>query len=359
MLRDAASSPHASFRFRMLTFYAPGQRGVQISDTVSCSELTRDAVWVDVLTPTQAEEHALEESLGLNVPTREEMQEIELSSRLYKEGEVLFITATIVANAHSNSPESTAVTFMLTPERLVTLRYAEPLPFESFRKRFEASSRHYRTGNDVFAALMDAIIERIADILESVGTSLDRISLKIFDAEGENGAADWRDRPAQHVGGRKRKARQRDFVDILRRIGCNSDLVSRARESLVSLARVVAFYREMQKDNPAAREALIHLTTVGADLGSLSDHATFLASKIGFSLDATMGMINNEQNKIIKIMSVAATVFLPPTLVASVYGMNFKYMPELEWLSGYPIAIGIMLVSAVLPYVLFKRKGWL
>ena len=328
-------------------------------DGSSCAELTRKAVWIDVLTPTDAEEHALEQSLGLNVPTREEMQEIELSSRVYKENDVLFVTATIVANAHSDSPESTAVTFMVMPERLVTLRYAEPLPFESFRKRFEANPREFRNGNDVFAGLIDAIIERIADILESVGTSLDRISLKIFDAEGENGAADWRDRGVQHPGRRKRKQRQRDFVDILRRIGCNSDLVSRARESLVSLARVVAFYREMEMDNPAAREALVHLKTVGGDLGSLSDHATFLAGKIGFSLDATMGMIHNEQNKIIKIMSVAATVFMPPTLVASIYGMNFKFMPELEWLGGYPMAITMMLVSAVLPYAFFKRKGWL
>jgi magnesium transporter len=122
---------------------------------------------------------------------------------------------------------------------------------------------------------------------------------------------------------------------------------------------VVAFYREMQKDNPAAHRAMVHLKTVGGDLASLSDHATFLAGKISFSLDATMGMINNEQNKIIKIMSVAAAVFLPPTLVASIYGMNFKFMPELEWMAGYPMAVVLMLVSAVLPYVFFKRKGWL
>ena len=343
----------------MLTFYAPGEAGLQSSDPEMCSDLTHKSVWIDVLMPTRAEEKALEASLGLNVPTREEMQEIELSSRLYKERDTLFITATIVANAHADRPESTAVTFMVTPERLVTLRYAEPLAFESFRTHREANPGAYTNGHEVFAGLIDAIIERIADILENVGTSLDRIALKIFDAEGEGGVADWKERPHEHVGGRKRKARQRDFVDILRRIGCNSDLVSRARESLVSLARVVAFYREMQKDNPAARDAMVHLKTVGGDLGSLSDHATFLASKISFSLDATMGMINNEQNKIIKIMSVAAAVFLPPTLVASIYGMNFKFMPELEWVAGYPMAVVLMLVSAVLPYVFFKRKGWL
>ncbi|HSH37498.1 MAG TPA: magnesium transporter CorA family protein [Chthoniobacterales bacterium] len=343
----------------MLTFYAPGQPGQQMADEETCSSLTRDAVWVDVLSPTRAEEKALEQSIGLNIPTREEMEAIELSSRLYKEKDVLFITMTIVANAHTERPESTAVTFMLTPERLVTLRYAEPLPFQSFRSRRDANPMNYKTGHDVFTGLVDAIIERIADILESVGASLDRISLKIFDAEGESGSADWADRASQHVSRRKRKAMQRDFVHILRRIGCNSDLVSRARESLVSLARGLAFYREMQKDNAVARESIVHLTTVGGDLASLSDHATFLAGKISFSLDATMGMINNEQNKIIKIMSVAAAVFLPPTLVASIYGMNFEVMPELKWAAGYPFAIVLMLISAVLPYAFFKRKGWL
>jgi magnesium transporter len=343
----------------MLTFYAPGEPGVQLDDHALCSDLTTRAVWVDVLSPTPEEEKALEASLGLNVPTREEMQAIELSSRLYKEKDVLFMTATIVANAHTDSPESTAVTFMLTPQRLVTLRYAEPLPFHAFRTRRDANLGSYRTGHDILAGLIDAIIERIADILENVGASLDRISLKIFDAESETGSADWADRATQRIGRQKRKARQRDFVHILRRIGCNSDLVSRARESLVTLMRVIAFYREMQKDNPVARESIVHLKTVGGDLASLSDHATFLAGKISFSLDATMGMINNEQNKIIKIMSVAAAVFLPPTLVASIYGMNFELMPELKWAAGYPFAIVLMLVSAVLPYAFFKRKGWL
>jgi len=211
----------------------------------------------------------------------------------------------------------------------------------------------------VLAGLLDAIIDRIADILESVGASLDRISLKIFDAEAPGGGSNWDRHPTKSKSGKRRRQRQYDFVDILRRIGCTSDLVSRARESLVSFARLVAYYREMQHDNPAAREALVHLKTVAGDLGSLSDHASFMSGKISFLLEATLGMINNEQNGIIKIVSVAAVVFLPPTLVASVYGMNFEVMPELRWVAGYPFALLLMVISAVLPYALFKRKGWL
>jgi magnesium transporter len=343
----------------MITFYSPGTPGVQMESTDECPALTTSAVWVDVFQPTREEELCLENSLGINVPTREEMQEIELSSRLYKEKDVLFMTSTVVTNASTDNPTSSAVTFIVMPNRLVTLRYAEPQPFQSFRVLRKAHPELYGTGHDVLAGLIDAIIDRLADILEGVGASLDRISLKIFDAEGAEGGSNWDRQPAKMKGGTKRKQRQRDFVDILRRIGCTSDLVSRARESLVSFARVVAFYREMQEGNPAAREALVHLKTVAGDLGSLSDHATFMSGKIGFLLDATLGMINNEQNGIIKIVSVAAVVFLPPTLVASVYGMNFEVMPELKWVGGYPFALILMIISAVLPYAIFKRKGWL
>jgi magnesium transporter len=343
----------------MITFYSPGAPGVPLENTEQCPQLTSSSIWIDVVNPTRAEEQALERALSLGIPTREEMQEIELSSRLYKEGDALFITGTMVVNASTDDPTSAAVTFILTPTRLVTLRYAEPQSFRAFRATWQAHPEYFRNAHDVLAGLIDAIIDRLADILESVGASLDRLSLKVFDAEAPNGTgANW-DRAPTKPRGRRRKQRQHDFVDILRRIGCASDIVSRARESLVSFRRVVAFYREMNEETPAAREALVHLKTVAGDLGSLSDHATFLAGKVSFLLDATLGMINNEQNGIIKIVSVAAVVFLPPTLVASIYGMNFEVMPELKWVGGYPFALAMMIVSAVLPYAFFKRKGWL
>ncbi|MBA2743048.1 MAG: magnesium transporter, partial [Chthoniobacterales bacterium] len=174
-----------------------------------------------------------------------------------------------------------------------------------------------------------------------------------------DGSSQWENQPRKKRGAKTRKARQRDFVEILRRIGAVSDLVSRARESLVSFGRLVAFFREVRKDDASARESLAHSKTVIADLGSLSDPASFLAGKVSFLLDATMGMINNEQNAIIKILSVAALVFLPPTLVAGIYGMNFEFIPELKWAHGYPFALSLMILSAVLPYLFFRRKGWL
>ena len=343
----------------MLTFYSPGQPGVQMTDAGMCPELTRDAVWIDVLSPTAEEEKALEASLGAGIPTREEMQAIELSSRLYEENGILFLTATVLTKSDTSNPESSAITFILSNEKLVTLRYAEPAAFAAFRARREANQQRYRTSYQFIAGLIDAIIERVADILEGVGGNLDQISLRVFDRTAVGSMRPSHNPLSRTPHGRARRARQRDFVEILTHIGAASDLLSRVRESLVSFVRLVTFFREVRKEESAARDALVHSKSVLADLGSLSDHANFLAGKVGFLLDATLGMINNEQNAIIKILSVAALVFLPPTLVAGIYGMNFEVMPELKWVHGYPFALSLMVIAAVLPYLLFRRKGWL
>lgn len=343
----------------MINFYAPGKPGTQLTDEHQCPELTRAAVWIDLFEPTKEEEQTLEASLGINIPTRAEMQEIELSSRLYEQNGVLFLTATVLTRADTAQPESTAVTFILSADKLVTLRYADPAPFRSFVTKREGNLDRYQTNFQFFAGLIDAIIERIADILEGVGTNLDTISLRVFDPERAYAHSRLHANLEHSAGGQRRRARQRNFVEVLRRIGAVSDLVSRARESLVSFNRLVAFFREACKESGTIHGPLGHWKTVVADLNSLSDHASFLSSKVSFLLDATLGMINNEQNAIIKILSVAALVFLPPTLVAGVYGMNFHILPELKWQHGYPFALFLMLISAVLPYLFFRRRGWL
>ncbi len=343
----------------MITFYSPGVPAVTLSEPAHCAELTRAAIWIDVLEPTADEEQVLEAALGIDVPTREEIQEIELSSRLYEENGVLFMTGTVLTHADTSTPQSSTVTFVLARDKLVTLRYADPVPFHVFAKKREANLQRYQTNTQFLGGIVDAIIERIADILEAVGAKLDGISVKVFAPEQcENGEVIHRSL-RQSAHGYARKKRQRDYVEILRRIGGVSDLVSRARESLVSFTRLVAFYHEARKENAVTRESLAHLKTITGDLASLGDHATFLGTKVSFLLDATLGMINNEQNAIIKILSVAALVFLPPTMVAGIYGMNFEHMPELKWVHGYPMAVVLMVLSAVVPYLFFKRRGWL
>ncbi|MFN2474847.1 MAG: magnesium transporter CorA family protein [Chthoniobacterales bacterium] len=343
----------------MITFYSPGVPSVRLDDPQLCVELTHTAVWIDLFEPTEDEEQTLERALGIDIPTREEMQSIELSSRLYEENGILFLTGTVLTRADTTNPSSSAITFILSADKLVTLRYADPAPFKAFHARREANLDRYRTSYQMMGGLTDAVVERLADILEGVGVDLDHISLRVFDSPIVPLRTSAHNPLARTPKGNARKARQRDFVEILTHIGAASDLVSRARESLVSFVRLVTFFRELREHEPTAQDALVHSKTVLADLTSLSDHATFLGSKLSFLLDATLGMINNEQNAIIKILSVAALVFLPPTLVAGIYGMNFKNLPELEWVHGYPWALALMVVSAVLPYVFFRRKGWL
>ncbi|HET9035019.1 MAG TPA: magnesium transporter CorA family protein [Myxococcaceae bacterium] len=334
----------------MMTFYVPGQPSVQTADLRACASLSPRAVWIDLLEPTREEELAVEAAIGQEVPTRDEMQALEPSSRLYQEGKVLFMAATLLAGSDTTHPERVPVSFILAPERVVTVRYAKsPRAFEVFAARWASKSAEYDSGLKTFKGLLDAIVERLAEVLERTGEGLDQLSLEVL---SDGTTADSATTPP-------RRPFQADFQRTLRRIGRLSDLASRARESLVSLSRLLTFFREAAKNEPGLAPANPHMKAVADDLTSLGDHASFLSSKVSFLLDATLGLINNEQNGIIKIVSVAAVVFLPPTLVASIYGMNFKHMPELGWRLGYPMALVLMLVSAILPYVVFRRKGWL
>jgi magnesium transporter len=301
-------------------------------------QLPARTVWLDLYQPAEAEEDAVERALGVDVPTREEMKEIEASSRLYREDDALFMTATLVTNADTETPESSALTFILAGDRLVTVRYADPLPFRAYAAYALKHPRTCGDGYAIFVGLLEAIVDRIADVLEVAGADLDRLSREVFSRSGAQAS--------------------RDFHKVLSRLGRAGDLASKVRESLVSLGRLLAF--AVQGAQSSGRKAgSARLKTVGRDIASLSDYASFLNNKIGFLLDATLGMINIEQNAIIKIFSVAAVAFLPPTLIASIYGMNFAQMPELGWPLGYPLALALMVVSALLPYLYFKRRGWL
>jgi magnesium transporter len=323
----------------MLKVYLPGPTGARVVPCAEGETLPARPVWVDLVEPGEQEKHTVEKLLGIEVPTREEMQEIEVSSRLYEENGNLYMTAMTIFKADTPHPESTAITFILTGDTLVTLRYADPQPFRNVAGRAERNPSLCRGGRAVLFALLDAIIDRTADILERVGADIDRTSREIFDA-----STDFR--PAI------------DLRATLRRIGRDGDIATQARECLVSIDRLLLFLAQAPVESEK-KELRQRAKNIDRDVRSLTDHATFLSNKINFLLDATLGLINIEQNAIIKIFSIAAVVFLPPTLIASIYGMNFELMPELKWELGYPFAIVLMVISAIIPYVFFKRRGWL
>jgi magnesium transporter len=312
--------------------------------------MPREAIWVDLLEPTSDEIHAVESAFAIEVPTREEMHEIEASSRLYSEGESLVMTAPVLHKAASEHPESGAVTFILTPRVLITVRFVDPLPFAVFTRRALRHPNIASGPQPILLGLLEGIADRLADVLELAAADMEQVSRDIF--AKQTGTGGKRRSRGKGVGIQQGNSLQ----DVLRRIGRNGDLATKARDSLLGLSRVVLF---LNAQNNMKKDARLRIKTLSRDIASIADHANFLAGKINFLLDATLGLINIEQNAIIKIFTVAAVAFLPPTLIASIYGMNFEDMPELHWEHGYVVAIGMMVLSAVLPFWYFRKRGWL
>jgi magnesium transporter len=327
----------------MLSVYVPQGACLERRDIEpGAVALPENGIWFDLVTPTQAEDKLLERHLGIAVPTREEMLEIEVTSRLYVENGARYMTATMMCQSDTQTPKTTAVTFILSGHRLVTVRYDEPKPFVIVGNKLCRTSPNGATGETVLMELLDAVIDRAADILERIGVDVDQVSHDIFEPE--------------EVGG---TSSARNYRNILKAIGRKGDLTSKVRESLVSIGRVLLYIANEADTMKWAKDMRGELRGMQRDVQSLSDHAAYLSNKITFLLDAMLGVVNLEQNNIIKLFSVMAVVFMPPTLIASVYGMNFEFMPELKWQYGYLIAIILMVMAAIGPLAFFRWKRWL
>lgn len=323
-----------------LTVYHTQEGRVQQTAWAPGDSIPLSTIWLDLLSPTLDEEQAAEHFLGMLIPTREEMREIEVSNALYVEDNHLFMTATILTKFDSQEPENQAITFILSNAKLVTVRYTDPVPFRHYPAKLLREGDAATNGNFVFAGLIEAVINRAADILEIIAQKVDMIAKEVFVMPED-----------------EKKAPTINYEKALIRIGLNGDVASKARESLTTLWRLVAYAQQnIRYCSPELKETL---AAHAKDISALSDHAMFISNKLQFLLDATLGMININQNNIIKIFSIAAVLFLPPTLVASIYGMNFHHMPELDWVYGYPFALGLMILAAGLPVWYFRRKKWL
>jgi magnesium transporter len=274
------------------------------------------------------------------VPTREEMQEIEVTSRLYVENGGRYMTATLMCQSDTETPKTTPVTFIISGHRLITVRYDQPRPFMIVGHKLARNCPSGVSGEGVMMELLDAVIDRTADILERISSEIDQVSHEIFEPEGAE---------ADHTRG---------YNEIMKGIGRKGDLTSKVRESLVSIGRLLLYLANEADNMKWAKDMRAQLKGMQRDVQSLSDHATYLTNKITFLLDALLGFVSIEQNNIIKLFSVAAVMLMPPTLVASIYGMNFKHMPELDWPYGYPLALVLMVLSAALPFLYFKSKKW-
>ncbi len=340
-------------------------------------------VWLDLLDGTDAERALAARLTGLRVPARDEIAEIETSSRLQREGDTFYLSTSIVARPDNGAPLLvTPLGLVLSPRHLLTVRYSRLSAFDSFARTLAAGPPEPASlpsaspaavslpsagpapaapapaaapsdgpaapgaapsSTDAFLGLLEAMVDRAADILEQAGAELDALSGTIFHADSRPGR-----------GGRS----DATLRAVLRRIGQAGDLVSHLRDSLLGLGRLAAYVAEARLPwMPPDLHA--RCASVRADIASLSDHDAQLTSKVQFLLDATLGFLNIEQNNGIKVLTVVSLIGIPPTLIASIYGMNFKNMPELDWTYGYPYALCLILFSVAGPLALFRWRGWL
>jgi magnesium transporter len=330
----------------MLTCYAAAT-GLAPAPTEA---LLHTADWIDIEAPTAAETELVERATGLHVPSLAELSEIESSSRLGTVGGALYLSMPWLVGVRGNAPRTTVLGFVVTPQRLLSIRFGESLVMQTFTDRLATQCRTdpkltAAAGPvHVFAGILEAIVDRFADVLEQIGAKLDEVSATVFDARTGSG------RRPRHEDARLR--------ELLREVGRAGDIVSRLRDCLLAVGRIVQYVQQTAQDwLPPDLKG--RFKTLHQDVHSLTDHDGYLINKVQFLLDATLGFISIAQNNIIKVLTVVSVVGVPPTLVASIYGMNFKTMPELDWSYGYPYGLTMIALSAVVPLLLFRLRGWL
>lgn len=325
----------------MLRTYGPDCDG-RIIDAKT-ERIPDAAAWIDLEEPTREEEKLVEQCIGVNVPTQAEMAEIEPSSRLYERNGALYMTVSALRGVDEHLPTTTPIGFVLAGNRLVTIRYATPKPIRTFENHARREPELVRDGTTALVRLLDAIIDRLADEIEGVSSTMEGLSQQIFQEQ-----QDQRRIPADKL------------TALLTSIGRTQTLLTKIRYSAVSTMRMLSFLGGSNLvHDESQKELRHHVVSMTTDVSALTEHASFLTDSLQFLLDASLGLISIEQNAAMKLFSWAAVILLPPTLIAGIFGMNFHYMPELNWHYGYPISLALMLATAVGPYLYFKKRGWL
>jgi magnesium transporter len=298
-------------------------------------------VWFDLLNPTNQEMARVEASTGLKLPSREKLSGVENSSRVSEVNGVFFLSMPSVTSAHAVDDLPSPVGFVLSENALVTIRFAQLRSFDATAGHFNEEKK-VGTGSEVFAALMDQMVDARADLLEKIGGELDALSRSIFPP----------------IKGRSRKMKSNAALRaILVDVGNAGERLSHIRESILGLQRIIPFVFSKERSWIEA-EIVNSLKSAQSDLASLADYEAQLYGKVQFLLDAILGFITTKQNDIFQVLTVVSVAGIPPTLIASIYGMNFKNMPELNWTWGYPYALALIAFSTIVPLLWFKWRGW-
>jgi magnesium transporter len=323
----------------LLTIYRNSNGLLETSHSL---DLPDNAIWIDLLNATDEEKAFVESRVGVPVPSIESLNEIESSSRLIVKNGTIYLSAPVVAQGDTTDPFLTPIGFILSAKLLITVRFVDLAIFKAVSDRV-ASDEALRSSTGVFTALMEALIDRGADVLERLGGELDQISRAIFRGDPNKVRHSVRSNEAL-----------RQTLSAVGRIG---DRLSQARDVFLGVARIVPFVLGLPHDwiAPAFES---RLAAVSRDIASLNDYEAHLSTKVQFLLDAVLGFITIEQNDLFKVLTIVSVVGIPPTLMAGIYGMNFRFMPELSWPWGYPFGLAIIALSALIPLIWFKWRGW-
>ncbi len=321
----------------MITYHCFADGLLKIQVAQSLDVIPANAIWIDLLRPTAEEELFVEQSLDIEIPSPEEMTEIEDSSRFFETKDSYCMIVSVVSGSQNTNPVLTELSFILNKKRLVCAHYGELTSFRSFETQYARQPQIFETTDELMMMLVDAVVDRVADILEKLQGNLNALSREIFDDDG-----------GKHT---------EDLQRTVKQLGKYNSLLAKLSDSLLSIRRMLIFCK--QSIEWLSPNSKVQLRSIEQDIASLTEYHARMSSEITFLLDATLGLINIEQNSIIKVFSIAAVLFLPPTLVGTIYGMNFKDMPELSFHFGYPASIVLMILSSLGCYVWFKIKKWL
>ena len=306
------------------------------------SKTDRSPVWVDLLNGDQGEIAEAEKLTGFRAPARDALSEIESSSRAFFEKDAIYFSLPLITPVDDVMTTLMPVGFVISRNALLTVRFARSAAFDTVAKALGDTTE--TTPGDVFAQIFEAMVDRAADRLENAGSQLNAISRDAFHTDR------LQKRSPAKTGNALR--------DVLKRIGQIGDRLSQTRDTLLGLDRISAFVIETPRCD-FSESIIQRLKAVHADVASLNSYEEHLSSKAQFLLDATLGFISIEQNDIVKVLTVVSVVGVPPVLVAGIYGMNFKNMPEYDWALGYPYSLVLMLVTALVPWVWFKWRRWI
>jgi magnesium transporter len=328
----------------MLMFYGSEANGVIPCD-LSGSIVPAHANWIDAFRPTEEEVAFLERVLGTRVPTLADLEEIESSSRLAVEGECIVMSLPLTMRDSTGFPHTSPIGFVMARERVLTVRFERLPSFEGLTKRLTEKGEIAKGGLGATVTILEIIIDHIADVLERIGGDLDGISRRIF-------ATDM-------ISAKARRPRETNdtLKTFLQTVGRSGDLASKMSESLLGLNRMCP-YIVTHAATYMTPDCKTRLEVLAQDAKSLNDYEEHLTNKTQFLLDTLLGIANIEQNNVFRVLTVVSVVGIPPTFFASMWGMNFKTMPELDWPHGYTMGLSVIAISAILPAVWFKVKGW-